>query len=143
MKFDIDTYELDIPKNLPPSHRGKICIIVYKLVIGIQKDAHRRKTKVFSIPFRLFNRTESDGSRPVYEVLNPAIYTRDEAQVFSPIEPTLVSPLFPLSPLDQSPRVTPNESRKSSLAQIDAEYETNTIENVSLFIQMSNKGRFF
>jgi Rgp1 len=79
LRLNPDTYQIRLPPNLPPSHSGKVCRIAYKLLIGVQKDALQRKTKVISIPFRLFNRTEQDGTRSVYEVLQPAVTTRDEA----------------------------------------------------------------
>jgi hypothetical protein len=54
----IDTYQIVLPATLPPSHRGKVCRIVYKLLIGVQKDALQKKNNVISIPFRIFNRTD-------------------------------------------------------------------------------------
>lgn len=88
-----DTYQIMLPSGLPPSHRGKACRIVYKLLIGIGKE--NTKTKVVSIPFRLFNRTEVDGTREIYEVLQPCVTTRDEAITIQISGDTpLPSPLF-------------------------------------------------
>jgi hypothetical protein len=59
LNFFIDTYELIMPRPLPPSHSGKIFKIHYRLVVGIQMKDPKYKTSlrplVFDIPFRLFN----------------------------------------------------------------------------------------
>lgn len=100
------TYQIPLPTNLPSSHRGKVCRITYKLLIGVQRDALQSRTKVISIPFRLFNRTDgiiyisvADGTRAIYEVLQPAVSTRDEAvtSLVSENTPDASSPLFGIS----------------------------------------------
>ncbi|KAI8813823.1 Rgp1-domain-containing protein [Cladochytrium replicatum] len=74
-------YEISLPANLPPSHRGKVIRFTYKLVIGIQRGAMNQKTQIIQLPFRLFGRTEEDGSRPVYEIMKPVVITKDDALV--------------------------------------------------------------
>jgi hypothetical protein len=74
-------YELLLPSVLPPSHRGKVVKFQYKLLIGIQKNMKTKVSKVISIPFRFLNRTNADGSRPIYEILNPVIQIKDNAKI--------------------------------------------------------------
>ena len=50
-------YEILLPSVLPPSHRGKVIRFQYKLEIGIQTDIMNAATRVLSVPFRFFNRT--------------------------------------------------------------------------------------
>jgi hypothetical protein len=94
--FNKDTYELKLPSVLPPSHRGKIVKLRYKLAVGIQRDAHARKTNIVYIPFRVFGRMGPDGARAVYDVQAPTIVTRDEAIVNKEATETqsTLSPLF-------------------------------------------------
>ncbi|KAI8908980.1 Rgp1-domain-containing protein [Gorgonomyces haynaldii] len=135
-------YEIRLPSILPPSHRGKVCRIIYKLYIGIQRDPFSKRTKILSIPFRLFNRTDPDGSHPVYEVMSPVVYSRDEAQV-NPItgETPLASPLFdlPASAVTPSPHDSRNNSRRPSMQQITEDYETKSFDNVVNVIEVSNR----
>ena len=50
-------YEILLPAVLPPSHRGKVVRFHYKLVIGVQHNVMNATTRVLSVPFRFFNRT--------------------------------------------------------------------------------------
>ncbi|KAJ3260017.1 hypothetical protein HK103_001527 [Boothiomyces macroporosus] len=126
------TYEIQLPSVLPPSHRGKLIRFTYKLIIGIQKSAVSRVTQVVTIPFRFFNRTNNDGSRPVFEILNPVISNKDESRVQSTTSPGLPSPvtLKPPSPALKT-ALSPNTS--------GAEMETSTIDNILGLLQMSGK----
>ena len=74
-------YEILLPSVLPPTHRGKVLRFQYKLIIGLQKSSRKKMTQVVTIPFRFFNRTNIDGTRPIYDLLNPVINIRDFARV--------------------------------------------------------------
>lgn len=131
-------YEILLPSVLPPSHRGKVIRFQYKLVIGVQRDVRNKVTQVFSIPFRFFNRTNADGSRPVFEVLNPVVCTKDEALVTkvtldqaSPVVTSyLTSPIF---------RDSMN-SLHSSSSRIEVDHQTSSIDNVVNTLQIAGKG---
>ncbi|KAJ3318184.1 hypothetical protein HDV06_000771 [Boothiomyces sp. JEL0866] len=129
------TYEIQLPSVLPPSHRGKLIRFTYKLIIGIQKSAVSRITQVVTIPFRFFNRTNNDGSRPVFEILNPVISNKDESKVQSTTSPGLSSPV--------NTRPPPSPALKSALSPnaSGVEIETCTIDNILAVLQMSGKGR--
>ncbi|KAJ3311192.1 hypothetical protein HDV04_004196 [Boothiomyces sp. JEL0838] len=126
------TYEIQLPSVLPPSHRGKLIRFTYKLIIGIQKSAVSRVTQVVTIPFRFFNRTNNDGSRPVFEILNPVISNKDESRIQSTTSPGLPSPVTskPPSPALKT-ALSPNTS--------GGEMETSTIDNILGLLQMSGK----
>lgn len=57
----IDSYKFDLPKNIPPSYRGKSIKFNYYLVIGSQRSACSAaksvgaQEHVVQIPFRVFN----------------------------------------------------------------------------------------
>ncbi|KAH9257433.1 hypothetical protein BASA84_000755 [Batrachochytrium salamandrivorans] len=74
-------YEILLPSILPPSHRGKVARFFYKLIVGIQRSGKIRQSQIISIPFRLFNRTNFNGTRPVYEVMSPVVVNKDESIV--------------------------------------------------------------
>eukprot|EP00842_Homolaphlyctis_polyrhiza_P005003 jgi/Hompol1/5503/HPOL_004481-RA len=74
-------YTITLPLVLPPSHRGKVVRFFYKLIVGIQRAGKVRQSQIITIPFRLFNRTNYNGTRPLYEIMNPVIVNKDEATV--------------------------------------------------------------
>ncbi|KAI8839901.1 Rgp1-domain-containing protein [Chytridium lagenaria] len=72
------------PPELPPTHRGKIIRFSYKLIVGIQRTGTSKRSQVIQLPFRVFGRVEGDGSKIVYEILNPVIVNTEEA-VITPV----------------------------------------------------------
>ncbi|KAJ3129085.1 hypothetical protein HK098_002677 [Nowakowskiella sp. JEL0407] len=84
-------YEVFLPSNLPPSHRGKVIRFTYKLVIGIQRGGVHQKSQIIQIPFRLFGRVEEDGTRHAFDVLKPVVNTKDESIVVNEDEENLYS----------------------------------------------------
>ncbi|KAJ3217670.1 hypothetical protein HDU67_007493 [Dinochytrium kinnereticum] len=84
-------YELKLPSELPPTHRGKIIRFSYKLIVGIQRSGTSKRSQVIQLPFRLFGKVEGDGSKIVYEILNPVIINTEEA-IITPIEKALAFP---------------------------------------------------
>nr|CAG8559368.1 2146_t:CDS:2 [Entrophospora candida] len=63
-----DTYESRLPNDLPPTHRGKAIKFYYNLIIG----THRGSS---------FLLIKEDGSRPVYDLMNPVVIYKDEAVI--------------------------------------------------------------
>ncbi|KAJ3273939.1 hypothetical protein HDV01_003770 [Terramyces sp. JEL0728] len=127
------TYEIQLPSVLPPSHRGKLIRFTYKLIIGIQKSAVSRVTQVVTIPFRFFNRTNYDGSRPVFEILNPVISNKDESKVQSSTSSGVPSPVVAKPP-------SPGWRSAKSPHTSGLEMETSTIDNILNVLQISGKG---
>ncbi|KAI8899517.1 Rgp1-domain-containing protein, partial [Globomyces pollinis-pini] len=133
------TYEILLPPVLPPSHKGRAIRFTYRLLIGVQKNARSRTTQVISVPFRFFNRTNTDGTRPVYEILNPVINNKDDAIVTAEIkskEFDIPSP-FPITP--QPGVFGRSNSNMSSNSRIENEFPTSTVDNVSNALQMLGK----
>ncbi|KAJ3273919.1 hypothetical protein HDV01_003750 [Terramyces sp. JEL0728] len=126
------TYEIQLPSVLPPSHRGKLIRFTYKLIIGIQKSAVSRVTQVVTIPFRFFNRTNYDGSRPVFEILNPVISNKDESKVQSSTSSGVPSPVVAKPP-------SPGWRSAKSPHTSGLEMETSTIDNILNVLQISGK----
>ncbi|KAL1918396.1 uncharacterized protein VTP21DRAFT_3056 [Calcarisporiella thermophila] len=75
-------YETFLPSDLPPSHKGKAFRFNYNLIVGIQNGGLNNQSQVLELPFRVFNHTSEDGSRPVYDLMNPIVVWQDEATVF-------------------------------------------------------------
>ncbi|CAG8455077.1 5928_t:CDS:2 [Scutellospora calospora] len=75
------TYETRLPTDLPPSHRGKAIRFNYYLIIGTHRGGLNQQSHIVQLPFRVFNFVSDDGSRPVYDLMNPVIIHKDEAIV--------------------------------------------------------------
>lgn len=97
------SYELPLPSDLPPSHRGKSIRFNYNLIISTQRGTPNRPSHTVQLPFRVFNHISGthffhvdcedccylvdphasieDGSRPIYDLMNPVVMYRDEAVV--------------------------------------------------------------
>lgn len=74
-----------MPNDIPPSHRGKAIRFNYYLVVGTQRASNGPKPptqgQVVQIRFRVLNHVSEDGSRPIYDLMNPVIQYKDEAVV--------------------------------------------------------------
>ncbi|KAF9955955.1 hypothetical protein BGZ72_003213 [Mortierella alpina] len=73
------TYQIELPTDLPPSHRGKTIRFSYNLVLGVQRGSVHTPAKSVQLPFRLYNHISELGTRPVYDLMNPVIYHKDTA----------------------------------------------------------------
>ncbi|KAF9314801.1 hypothetical protein BG003_003783 [Podila horticola] len=71
------TYQIDIPSDLPPSHRGKTIRFSYNLVLGVQRGSVHTPAKNIQLPFRLYNNISEQGTRPVYDLMSPVILHKD------------------------------------------------------------------
>jgi Rgp1 len=122
-------------------------------------------TQVVSIPLRIFNRTNQDGSRTEFELLDPIIHTKDQAQVTitgqDPLSPLLTTFLttphssVKMTPLHSDSLTTPHSGvkmtplhsdsltslRSSTLSRaLETDVQTNSIENVLNTLQSMGKG---
>lgn len=82
------SYKIRLPNDIPPSHRGKAIRFNYYLVVGTQRAPSIIKQpslptqgQVVQIRFRVLNHVSEDGSRPIYDLMNPVIQYKDEATV--------------------------------------------------------------
>ncbi|KAI9497852.1 Rgp1-domain-containing protein [Zychaea mexicana] len=78
------SYKLKLPNDIPPSHRGKAIRFTYSLVVGTQRSnssPSNGQGQVVQIPFRVLNHVSEDGSRPIYDLMNPVVMYKDEAIV--------------------------------------------------------------
>ncbi|GAA5798974.1 hypothetical protein HPULCUR_004383 [Helicostylum pulchrum] len=78
------SYKIQLPNDIPPSHRGKAIRFNYYLVVGTQKASILKQPtqgQVVQIRFRVLNHVSEDGSRPIYDLMNPVIQYKDEAVV--------------------------------------------------------------
>lgn len=76
---NIDTYQIELPADLPPSHRGKTIRFSYNLVLGVQRGSVHTPAKSVQLPFRLYNNISELGTRPVYDLMSPVILHKDTA----------------------------------------------------------------
>ncbi|CAO3600805.1 unnamed protein product [Absidia cylindrospora] len=86
------SYKLKLPNDLPPSHRGKCIRFNYYLVVGTQRGGSgnvstgrhsgtQQQGHIVQLRFRVLNHVSEDGSRPIYDLMNPVVMYKDEAQV--------------------------------------------------------------
>ncbi|CAO3642582.1 unnamed protein product [Cunninghamella echinulata] len=84
------SYKLKLPNDLPPSHRGKSIRFNYYLVVGTQRAGNINQPRsngiqpqgqIVQLRFRILNHVSEDGSRPIYDLMNPVVIYKDEAQV--------------------------------------------------------------
>ncbi|KAF9908720.1 hypothetical protein EC991_009530 [Linnemannia zychae] len=73
------TYQIELPSDLPPSHRGKTIRFAYNLVLGVQRGSVHTPAKSVQLPFRLYNNISELGTRPVYNMMSPVIWHKDTA----------------------------------------------------------------
>ncbi|KAF9434961.1 hypothetical protein BGZ76_007136 [Entomortierella beljakovae] len=73
------TYQINLPADLPPSHRGKTIRFAYNLVLGVQRGSVHTPAKNVNLPFRLYNNISELGTRPVYDLMSPVILHKDTA----------------------------------------------------------------
>lgn len=113
------TYKTSLPHDIPPSHRGKAVRFNYYLVVGAQRASSQTKFnqgQVAQIRFRILNHVSENGSRPIYDLMNP-IVLKDQA-VVDEVKP------------DEETKHTSN-SRKSVLEEKKAftDYVNELLEN--------------
>ena len=76
-------YTFQLPKGLPPTHRGKVMKIAYGLVIGTQRPgtAKEQRVKSIEIPFRVLGSVNSYGEILGHDLMTPYILKQDRAVV--------------------------------------------------------------
>lgn len=78
-------YSFKLPRGLPPTHRGKVIKIAYKLVIGTQRPggAKEQQVKSVELPFRILGSVNTHGELLGHDLMSPYIILRDQARVKS------------------------------------------------------------
>jgi hypothetical protein len=103
------SYTFNLPRNLPPSHRGRALRISYSLVITTQRPGQSgQHLSTAEIPFRLFTYLDGNsqftsltveyGRQPAYNLKSPIILLRDQAKTSSVQEgehPVAITPRKP------------------------------------------------
>ncbi|KAI8591519.1 Rgp1-domain-containing protein [Geranomyces variabilis] len=136
-------YEISLPETLPPTHKGKVIRFSYKLIVGIQRGGTTQKSQVFQLPFRVFSFVQDDGSRPVYEILSPAVFTKDEANIveetgYSALHAGIFHEAFaPVAPVSKSRR--PDDL---SASLYDREEVVDSLARAIARCQMSRKASY-
>ncbi|KAJ3176852.1 hypothetical protein HDU87_004784 [Geranomyces variabilis] len=136
-------YEISLPETLPPTHKGKVIRFSYKLIVGIQRGGTTQKSQVFQLPFRVFSFVQDDGSRPVYEILSPAVFTKDEAHIveetgYSALHAGIFHEAFaPVAPVSKSRR--PDDL---SVSLYDREEVVDCLARAIARCQMSRKANY-
>ncbi|GKT57119.1 intracellular protein transport protein [Colletotrichum tofieldiae] len=76
-------YSFQLPKGLPPTHKGKAVKIAYNLVIGTQRAGGSKEQQVRSveIPFRVLGSVNSHGEILGHDLMTPYIILRDQAKI--------------------------------------------------------------
>ncbi|EGS22897.1 uncharacterized protein CTHT_0013740 [Thermochaetoides thermophila DSM 1495] len=76
-------YAFNLPRGLPPSHRGKAIKISYSLVIGTQRPGgiKEQRVKTVEVPFRVLGSVNSYGEVLGHDLMAPYVLLRDQARV--------------------------------------------------------------
>ncbi|CRK22754.1 hypothetical protein BN1723_012755, partial [Verticillium longisporum] len=80
-------YAFQLPRGLPPSHKGKAVKISYTLVIGTQRAGGTKEQQIrkVEVPFRVLGGVNSHGEILGYDLMNPYIILRDQA-IITPLD---------------------------------------------------------
>lgn len=107
-------YSFKLPRGLPPTHRGRVIKISYKLIIGVQRPggAKEQQVKSVDIPFRVLGSVNSYGELLGHDLMSPYIILRDQAEV-----KTLDTPSSATS--EQSKKVVSKKESKSKESSLD------------------------
>jgi len=113
------TYSFKLPRNLPPSHRGRALRISYSLVITTQRPGQSgQQLSTAEIPVRIFSNLDGTrpkfpadkeyGRQPKYNLKSPIILLRDQART------STVKGSADTSPEKSPPVQRPKSARRSS-----------------------------
>ncbi|KAI7464825.1 Rgp1-domain-containing protein [Hortaea werneckii] len=84
-------YRFNLPRGLPPSHRGRAMKVTYHLALGVQRPDGQQGMKQIEIPFRVLGSYNSTGEALGHDLMSPYILLRDAARTKS-IAPSVSSP---------------------------------------------------
>lgn len=110
-------YAFQLPKGLPPTHRGKAMKISYSLVIGTQRPggAKEQQLRSVEVPFRVLGSVNSHGEILGHDLMAPYILLRDQARVQTLDSRAAAAPKQP----DPSTTTKPTSTMSSFLTYLD------------------------
>lgn len=86
------SYTIELPKNLPPAHKGRAYRFSYDLIVSLTValpgQGNRQKSKDIHIPIRVWANVSITNPLRSYDVLKPIMQTKDEAKVDSDSSPS-------------------------------------------------------
>ncbi|KAI9891973.1 MAG: hypothetical protein M1814_002168 [Vezdaea aestivalis] len=80
------SYKFQLPKGLPPTHKGRAIKVSYNLIIGTQKAGtvkDRQQMRQVDVPFRVFGSVNSRGETLGHDLRSPYILLKDQAMTKS------------------------------------------------------------
>ena len=84
-------FETVLPSIIPPTHRGRILKVTYKLILGIQKTIYEKPFLV-QLPFRVQNFVMEDGYPQEYNMEFPIVLSKEQLNVYSLEDFTIKKP---------------------------------------------------
>lgn len=77
------TYRHQLPRGIPPTHKGRAMKVAYSLVVGSQRAAkmsHKHNVQHVDIPFRVLAGVNAHGDTLGHDLMSPHIILKDEAR---------------------------------------------------------------
>jgi len=79
----LDVYDSILPDNLPPTHRGKVFKIVYKLLVAVKnRKGSTLEAQELKLPIKVFNRVSGTGEGLTFDSRRPIVAGTDSAIVY-------------------------------------------------------------
>ncbi|KAK5710704.1 Golgi membrane exchange factor (Ric1p-Rgp1p) subunit [Elasticomyces elasticus] len=75
-------YRFDLPRGLPPSHRGRALKVQYHLSVGVQRPG-TQNVKHVEVPFRVLGSYNARGETLGHDLMSPYVLLQDTARTTS------------------------------------------------------------
>ncbi|GAA5906895.1 uncharacterized protein JCM6883_005721 [Sporobolomyces salmoneus] len=135
------SFSIRLPADLPPSFRGKAIKFNYQLVVGSNRVSLSTNpempsgkgsiSRMMRVPLRIYNHVGVTGARPFYDLTNPVIYQRDEANI---------------SAIDDDSKITPARRKplKSNVGRPEFEsFASNLLSSIAVSPELSSAQKPF
>ncbi|KAK5729577.1 Golgi membrane exchange factor (Ric1p-Rgp1p) subunit [Elasticomyces elasticus] len=76
------SYRFDLPRGLPPSHRGRALKVQYHLSVGVQRPG-TQNVKHVEVPFRVLGSYNARGETLGHDLMSPYVLLQDTARTTS------------------------------------------------------------
>jgi len=90
------SYKFQMPRGLPPSHRGRAMKVTYNIMIGTQRPGSSRtqaqQISQICVPFRVFGGLNVHGESLGHDLMSPYIILKERATIVS-LNPSTALPL--------------------------------------------------
>nr|POE96491.1 protein sat1 [Quercus suber] len=87
------SYQVALPRGLPPTYRGKAIKVQYHLAIGVQRPG-AQSVKHAKAPFRILGSYDSQGQSLGHDLMSPYIMLQDTAKTASILVPISAPIMF-------------------------------------------------